>query len=385
MPATPSSFTSSSEAAWRRFLAVLLGTSVGLLVLGYVLVLVIDPYDILAFSPNFDRAPVDKQQRFFYPALARKGKFDSAIIGTSNVRLLEPALLNPLFHSAFVNLAMNAASAYEQSIIFHLFRRHHAEPKTLIFGIDYVWCYEDAFQKFLGANRPSDFPQWMYDEDPYNDLPPLSSYTFKHAWRQLLYVSGLKTFKYGADGYTDFTWPMERYDLRKARMNIYGSPEPVPKRPVMPPVQLSAEQMAAMKFPALPLLDAMLSALPDSTTRILMFVPYHYYFQPAAGSELAIRWGECKRRVTELASAYPNAHVLDFMIESPITTRDANYWDHKHYTLRVAETLPALIARGALTEDDDPNFVRLFPASDKTGASVEVAHLREGPPASSRP
>jgi hypothetical protein len=69
--------------------------------------------------------------------------------------------------------------------------------------------------------------------------------------------------------------------------------------------------------------------LPVETRKILLFVPYHHYFQPAEGSREAEIWRECKDRTTRLAANTENLYVLDFMIESGITTRDTNYWDHK--------------------------------------------------------
>ncbi len=98
---------------WRRFWIVLLASAGGVLGGAFLAVVIVDPYDTLFLSPPFNPAPVVTNQRFSYPALARKARFDSAVIGTSTARLLKPAQLNPLFGAAFVNLAMNSSTAYE--------------------------------------------------------------------------------------------------------------------------------------------------------------------------------------------------------------------------------------------------------------------------------
>ena len=46
------------------------------------------------------------------------------------------------------------------------------------------------------------------------------------------------------------------------------------------------------------------------------------------------------------------------MIESPITTRDENYFDKTHYTVTVARKIAHRIAREEVSTADDPNFIR---------------------------
>ncbi len=169
----PSSSTSSSEsvASWKRFVRVSFSALLLLPPLCYAFLLAMDPYDNLPFSPEFNRVPVDKMQRLFHPALARKTYFDSAVIGSSNVRLLRPEQLNQVLGGSFVNLGMDAASSWEQQQIFNVFMRNHQQINTVIFGIDYLWSYARfADQKFVGVNTGAGFPQWMYDENIDNNL-----------------------------------------------------------------------------------------------------------------------------------------------------------------------------------------------------------------------
>ena len=332
---------------WRGFWRTTIGTAAGLGAVIYALLLVIDPYDTVFFSPPFDRAPVTTNQRFSFPALARNRRFDSAVIGTSTARLLDPARLNADLGGSFVNLSMNSGTAYEQSQIFKVFSRHHPRPRTVVFGIDIEWCkVDETYKKFT----PRPFPPWMYDDDRWNDMLHLFNLpALEEMARQFAYLTGLRAQKYGKDGYTDFLPPAGSYDLERARRNLYDGQPPHRKAPVAEPFDPAPEVRAAWPFATHPLMAEMLDALPDETVKVLMFVPYHHFHQPAPGSRQDAYWAECKRRLTKLAAGFPNTHVLDFMIRSEITLRDRNYWDPLHFDRTIASRVIALIARAVET------------------------------------
>ena len=345
---------------WHGFWRTTIGTAVGLGAAIYALLLVIDPYDTVFISPPFDRAPVTSNQRFAFPALARKRRFDSTVIGTSTVHLLEPAQLDARIGGAFVNLSMASATAYEQLQIFRVFRRHHPRPRTVIFGLDVEWCeVVDTYKKFT----PRPFPTWMYDDDPWNDLVHLFNLpTLQELARQFAYLTGIRGQKFGNDGFTDFLPPIEVYQLEKARRHLYDGQPPHRKPPVAEPFDPTPEVRAAWPFATHPLMAEMLRALPDETVKVLMFVPYHHFHQPAPGSRQDAYWAECKRRLAKLAAGFPNTHVLDFMIPSEITLRDRNYWDPLHFDRTIASQLITLIARAVETRrGDDGRYRYLTP------------------------
>jgi hypothetical protein len=354
----------SSDKGWKPFFRLFVILLAALFFGGYAFIVVVDPYDSLPFSPRWDRVPVDRDQAYFYPALARAARFDSAVIGTSTVRLLKPDELNPRLNSRFVNLAMNAASVFEQETIFNIFLRYHPNPKTVIFGIDHLYFVEKNFQAHVGD--ASLWPEWLYDKNPYNNWPPYRFKTLEHAWREFLSVTGLKTYKYGRDGYTDFTKPLDEYDLNRARVKIYGTPTPKPIKTVEPPVRLPPETIRAMRFPQLEVLSRMLDKLPAETVKVLFITPFHHYAQPPSGSEEEIRWREFLRRLTDIARNHPQTWLLDFNIVSPVTTVDSHYWDQGHYTVIVASQLAALIEEGIRSRNRSDDFVRLYPTSDAT-------------------
>ena len=342
---------SSSENGWRRFCRHLLIAALALGGAVYAFVFILDPFDTLPLSPPFDRSPITTNARYAFPALARDARFDSMILGTSTSRLLRPVELDPLFGARFANLAMNSATAYEQWRLGMLFARHHPAAKVVLIGADIVWCETgDTLQKYTERN----FPEWMYDDDTWNDyIHQFSLYAVEQAGIQLGVLTGLRPRRYGRDGYTDFLPDDSQYDLARARLHLYAGGVPVAPAPVEPPVEMSDAARQALRFPALPLLRDLLASLPQAE-KIVFLVPYHISAQPRPGSREAIIWGECKARLEALVASVPRARLVDFMIPSPVTRADDNYWDPLHYRLRISSWLVESLRRAA---DGPPRVV----------------------------
>lgn len=313
-----------------------------MLALLYGLVVIVDPWDSLPLSPPLPRVPISSNARFSFPALARSPNFDSVVLGTSSARLLRPAELNPGFGAHFANLAMNSATAYEQSRMFDLFLQWHPAPKVVIVSIDQAWC-SDTFQRFT----PRPFPEWMYETNRwpgYREM--LTPFAVQEAWNQLMVMIGLKRRIYGLDGYTSFVPPDSQYDTARRDRAFLNWPQ-LDHTPA--PVGAKAV------YPALPLLDRMLSELPPVTRKILYFTPYHIDQQGAPGSLTAWRWAHCKDDVAAIARRR-GAEALDFQIPSSITRDRDNFWDPVHYRQAIATR----VTRG-LVDGASPDAVVLTP------------------------
>ncbi|MFZ0241430.1 MAG: hypothetical protein WAL90_07255 [Desulfobacterales bacterium] len=355
------SFTSNSDAVWKRFFRILIFSFTGLFCAGYLFILLVDPYGMLPVSFAFDRAPITAEQRFFYPGLARKPRFDSAIIGTSTLRLLNPDDLNPLFEGRFINLAMNAASVFEQEAIFNVFLRYHPHPKTIVFGVDHVYFDRINYAHQIGAVKAEHFPEWMYDEDPLNDLPPYTWRTMQIALKQFKGITGMRRPKYRDDGYEDFTRTMFPQDMDKRRETIYGSAAAGERNAENLALQATPQTIKTHEFPSIAHLDQMLSRLPDETLKLVVIPPFHIYHQARPGSAADIEWKDFKQKVADVVCRHKNAVFLDFLIESPLTTADENFYDRIHYTVTVARTIAQSMAAGAFSRSENDNFTRFCP------------------------
>ena len=323
---------------WTRFLRALFAYVLGIGLLVYLFILLIDPYQDVPFSPDLDRAPVSTNQRFAYPALARNPAFDSAVIGTSTLRLLQPGRLDTLLGTHFVNLAMNSATAYEQSRIHEVFMRHHPESKLLIFGIDLSWCTRgDEIEKYTFR----EFPQWMYDDNRWNDLLYLfNDKALENAVRMVEYLDGAREAKYDKNGFRDLDKDFGRYDIDKTRRSLYknapGGLRPEYDVPDLSPTRAHPE----WRFASHELMRRMLERTPDVTTKIILFVPFHGYLLHTSGEVFA----ECKGRIVDRVGATPNTFIMDYMIDSTITADDRHYWDALHATTPVARQMEHDIA-----------------------------------------
>jgi hypothetical protein len=346
-----SSISSSEPAPWRRFCRSLLLWALALAAVIYGFVFILDPFDTLSLSPPFDRSPITTNARYAFPALARSRSFDSVILGTSTSRLLRPSELDPLFRARFANLAMNSATAYEQWRLGMLFARHHPHAKVMILGVDVVWCEAgNTVPKYTERH----FPEWMYDDNPWNDyLHQFSLYAVEQAGIQFGVLTGLRARRYGRDGYTDFLPDDAEYDPARALRHLYPGGRPDPSTPSGVPSRVGPEERAALRFPALPLLRDLLASLPTAE-KLVFLVPYHVSAQPPPGSPVAMVWGECKARLATLVTAFPHARLVDFMIPSPVTREDDNYWDPLHYRVRVSTWLARSLRNAA---DGPPRVV----------------------------
>ncbi len=325
--------------SWSRYTKVLAGTVAAAVTVLYAFVAIVDPYGNVPFSPPMARPIIDINQRYMFPAVARSGHFDSAIFGTSTSALLDPETLDAALGGHFANLAMYSATAWEQTQLARLFIRRNT-VRTFIVGLDTVWCEQDADVRRLTV-RP--FPPWMYDDDKWNDLAYLlNGKTVEIAGRMVEYHLGLRAPRIRDDGYEIFTLPDSQYDLARARRNIYGNALGKRVATSQPAMPVAAAQ-GSWRFPALPWLDGLLASLPADATRILVFMPVHVEAQPPPASEAGVIEADCKRQIAAIA-LQRNAHLVDFRITSPITTKDANYWDRLHFRLPIAARVVTEIA-----------------------------------------
>jgi hypothetical protein len=345
-------------AAWKSFLRVFAFTAAGLVTLLYGAILALDPYGLFA-SPQRRPGPImDLNQRFMYPQIVRGGRYDSAVFGTSTVRLLDPAQLDDAFGGAFANLAMNAATPWEQMQIAGLFLRETPRPRVLIFGIDATWCEADADRKRVTFRT---FPPWLYRPIAFADA--FEIFNFKRleiALRVAAFRLHLTKARIRGDGYEVFTPPEASYDAARAKAHIGAVPPPFP----MPYVAGEAER-AAWRFPALPWLDDLLDRMPRNTRVILLFPPVHVAAQPPRGSDAEAREDECKRRVAAIGARHGGT-VVDFRRPSAVTGADINYWDQLHYRLPIAKRLVETVrAIEEGTSAGDDGFYRVLTRTAK--------------------
>jgi hypothetical protein len=348
------------ERRWRHFNRMLLGSAALVSCVLYAFIVLVDPHDHLALSLPLERVPINQNQRFSYPALARSDAFDAVVIGTSTARLVRPQNLDRSLAARFANLSMNSATAYEQARLLEVFLRHHPQPRFVLLGLDVPWCSLEADTERYTFRE---FPQWLYDTDPFNDyLHLFNGKALEQAVRMVQFWAGLREPRYGRDGYRNFLPDASQYDLARARELIYGPAGVRERHRPSSPATVPLAERAAWRIPGTELLRDLLARIPAHTGVLLFFVPYHVFHQPLPGTLAHAHWQECRARVVAAARARPGTRVIDFMIESPLTLRDEHYWDPLHFNTSVADSVDAALA-GALRDVSlrHPAFTWLHP------------------------
>jgi hypothetical protein len=348
----PQRSSSISNSNYKAFLSILLTTFASGLILSYAFILVVDPYDVFSWSPDFDRYPVGKS-RLHKPAQARSKDFDSVILGTSSVMLLNPKSFDKALGTNFVNLSLPAGSPYEQLRIAELFHRHHDKTKAVIISVTDVWCRINGTGKYLNVNRPKlmdsrKIKEWMYTDSIWGQLPPLDSDIFEDTVDQIKILIGKEEPEYSLDGYNNFVARYERkYSKERRHNNLYGSG----KRKKEKEYLIQKEVMEKWGFPDLTLLENYLSGLDDDVKKVLLFAPNHFNHGSYQGSHNKARIAECKRRVDVIRNTVDNTRVVDFMFESPISLVDSNFYDPRHYTIEIADMIVKAIIESTHLEE----------------------------------
>ena len=324
-----------SPIGWKGYVACLSYSFLTILFLCGLVIYFANPFRNIPFAPWVESPMMDINQRYQYPSLARNKKYDSAVFGTSTGRLISPKILNKFYGGKWTQLAMNSATAFEQHMLAKLFLRHHPYARSIIFTIDNTWCDVGSdYAKFTFRK----FPTWMYDEDRWNDLLRLmDGKTFEISVRAFAMLLGKDKARFDKNGFNDFTPDNSSFDLDKVIEKIYGGGGK--REPKSQDDLQSMHELEALKFPTHKLFEKLMANVNDKTKVIIVFVPYHYFHQGAKKSRNYQRFKECKKRFSQMAKKRENTEVLDFMIHSPITKNDENYWDPLHFKKEVAKTM----------------------------------------------
>jgi hypothetical protein len=352
--------------SWRAFVLAAVGAFACFIVLLTGFVALMNPYGNLPNILFNEHVIADTNQRFQYPALVRSQRYDSIVIGASDSRLLYPRALERVFGGSFANLAFNAGRAWEQYHLATLFIEEVEHRRTLLVGLDHVWCDEDADE-----NRTTfrGFPEWMYDADWTNDLRyMLNPKTVEISWRRFAQALGMREARY-RDGYEVFLPPESAYDPVKVKYKLWGNDDPR-SDPVVPPYVASNAERMSWQFPALAWLDEL--AAKFGARVVFVYAPAHIAAQPRPGSLEEAPLDECKARIAAVARSH-QVPFIDFNIRSKITANDANWWDRLHYRLPIAERVVTGIECALKTGKDDPQGDWRYAEGPRTEEFLSVA------------
>ncbi len=322
-----SSTSISEHRHWRRLLwRYAMSTLIaGAVVAG--LLLALDPYDTGRFSLLPAQGVANFGQRLAFASIARRADVDAAIFGNSTIQLIDPARLSRMISHTAVSLAVPGSGPVEQLVLAEYFRRHHQHNPylTFVFGLDQSWC---TTASPIIPNYP--FPFWLYSNDRLDYAINMMRYkSFEAAARRLKLLAGLDR-PARADGYHDYDtgrlWHATEFDEAPA------------------PNQLPGGQTLVSDFTALPLMQRFLDGIGPSARVVLVFPPRYVGAIPREGSPAAAALDACKEALSRLAKTRSNTWVVDFLVDSPFTRHEDDYWDTIHYRGRVARAIEDRLA-----------------------------------------
>lgn len=335
---------------YRRFIITFL--SVGLLIVAslFAFIITLDPYGTRVKAGKQPVPLMDLNQRYMYPQLVRSRMYNSAIFGTSTVRLIDPQKLNTPLQGQYANLAMNAATPWEQMQLAQLFVKSTPNIEHVIWGIDPTWCHPQADQEAQKRTfRP--FPPWLYDDNPWNDVWGQFNFTaLEVSVRLANYRLGRAKERIRSDGYEVFTPPEHTYDLNRARTHLWGATSHNEQEKIRDLWRNGVQKLDQLDSsdhniirPALGWMRSWLETIPSSTRITFVFAPVHISAQPTPNSKEAAQEKLCKQQFAALLKSRERsniiANIIDWRTKSDIVLKDENYWDPLHYRLHIADEL----------------------------------------------
>jgi hypothetical protein len=273
----------------------------------------LDPYDTgrFAFIPLWrERGIADNVSR------GRDTAFNSAIIGSSRMDMIQPELLDRATGLRFVSLTMDGSKPIDQLLILRYFLHQHATARAIVIGLDDPWCFNPQPNEFS-----KQFSAWLYDSSNFTYLPHLFSFrAIEDAMKER------QNSDYRADGFKDYS----------AAFHAAGADSMAAVRAKFLPSRPTVPSTSETFFPAAIALGNIFLTLPPSLAVVLAWTPSHISNIPLTGSfaERAIR--ACQGAFAAIAHARPRTMVLtDWSSDRPENRVDENYYDRSHYRKRL--------------------------------------------------
>ncbi len=141
--------------------------SAGITFLAGLLIFIIDPLAHYRY-PSFYKLGFIGEERFLAPGIAANFDYDCPILGTSLIENFIPSYLDKKMAVNSIRLCLQAGTAYELGKLLDIVIRA-GQAKKIIYALDLYY-----FRGAVDRTHPQrDFPLYLYDENPFNDLPYL--------------------------------------------------------------------------------------------------------------------------------------------------------------------------------------------------------------------
>ncbi len=300
------------------FLALYIGA---LVVLGGVTVLV-DPYFHYHAPISFAKYEL-KEQRYQNNGILKNFDYDAIITGTSMTECFEASELNQLFGVTTVKVPFAGASYREINEQLQDAFAHNSGIRMVVRAIDMDVFFEDADKMSY-----TDYPEYLYDENPFNDV----SYVFNKnvLLKSIQHLHGYMSEKSNGINFNAYSnWSNYATYGRDAILSKYnGSQLDVEKEPGT----ISEEEYAMMEKNISQNITTLAVENPD-TDFYLCFSPYSIYFYDFWNRRGVLeKYLLAEQFYIEQLLPYENIHVYSFTSAFDVICNPDNYKDPQHHS-----------------------------------------------------
>lgn len=289
-------------------------------------------------------------QRFINYGIARTFDYDALITGSSMTENFKTSELDALFGVNSVKLPFSGACYKETNDLVVSALKHNSNLKMVVEGLDCI-------RFFSGANDSdyANFPDYLYDDNPFNDVAYLFNINAAITSRDILNRKNPADNGINFDEYSSwensFSFGKETVDENYARNEVVRVEEQLP---------VTEEEYATIRENITQNIISTVVANPQ--------VEFYYFITPysIAYMDYYKLEGKLERQllaekyIIELLLPYENAHIFSFFLESEVIENMDNYRDVGHYNSAVNSMILKWMkeGHGLLTKDNYEEYCR---------------------------
>jgi hypothetical protein len=170
----------SPQARARRWFAAVLAATLGLLGTCAGFILWVDPFQQYHLASRYPPRFYSLHHRYINPGLAKNQVYDTVVSGSSIMESTPNDVVSRACGGTAVNLSMPAMSASEQRLMLETALASR-RVKRVIAVLDFNEFAGGVEERYEVAGP---FPRYLYDRNPFNDLPYLLSWdVLAKSWR----------------------------------------------------------------------------------------------------------------------------------------------------------------------------------------------------------
>ena len=309
---------------------VLLSTSV--LTIIAIVMIIFDPY-FHFHAPLKGLSYRLYSERYMNRGVAKHFDYDAVITGSSMNQNFKTTLMDELFGTQSIKIPFSGAAFEEIKQTLEVALNSKNEIKYVLWGIDY-----NGLNREYDWKGYDDYPEYMYDENPLNDV----SYVFNKTilFEGLLNLLFLNIQGENSTTFDEYSSWDAGYGWESIHKTYRRSSE------ILPMEELTEEDVLRVKNNITENIIKLANAYPD-TQFILFYTPYSALYW-----ESIIREGKLENQLqyeriaTELMLECDNIKLFSFAMETEITDEVNNYRDKEHYVAEINDQIMQWIAKG---------------------------------------